>query len=224
MSDELEPTERSRIRDLIAEQVKQPTIGEVQEVFPHTGNESRPSNHEVTVSVPPGPNPTETYQRRPVVTPTSGTVATPRKGDLVLLQFPKRSDKPFVTGVVYGDQDDNRAPKGKKDTVRVTRGQLYTEIAGDGSIARIAKKPDDTKEPTAKVEIDDQGNVSIETDGDITVSAGGDVVIDEGGSAKPVARQDHTHDFTYDGGGKNSSSLSGSTNTPNESGTSTEIE
>lgn len=219
MSDELEPTERSRIRDLIAEQVKQPTIGEVQEVFPHTGNESRPSNHEVTVSVPPGPNPTETYQRRPVVVPTSGTVVTPRKGDLVLLQFPKRSDKPFVTGVVYGDQDDNRAPKGKKDTVRVTRGQLYTEIAGDGSIARIAKKPDDTKDPTAKVEIDDQGNVSIETDGDITVSAGGDVVIDEGGTAKPVARQDHTHPYTWsDSGG------SGNTDPPNESGTKTEIE
>lgn len=219
MGDELEGTERSRIRRLIQKEIKQPTVGQVQEVFPHTGNEDRPSNHEVTVSVPPGPNPTETYQRRPVVVPTSGTVVTPRKGDLVLLQFPKRSDKPFVTGVVYGDQDDNRAPKGKKDTVRVTRGQLYTEIAGDGSIARIAKKPDDTKDPTAKVEIDDQGNVSIETDGDITVSAGGDVVIDEGGTAKPVARQDHTHPYSWtDSGG------SGNTGSPNESGTKTEIE
>jgi hypothetical protein len=219
MSDELEPTERSRIRDLIAEQVKQPTIGEVQEVFPHTGNESRPSNHEVTVSVPPGPTPTETYQRRPVVVPTSGAIVTPQKGDLVLLQFPKRSDKPFVTGVVYGDQDKNRAPKGAKNVVRLTRGSLYAEIAGDGSSARIAKKPDDTEDPTAKVEIDDAGTVTVETDGDITVSAGGNVVIDEGGTAKPVARQDHTHPYSWsDSGG------SGDTDTPNESGTSTEIE
>lgn len=219
MSDELEGTERSRIRRLIQKEIKQPTVGEVQQVYPHTGNEERPSNHEVDVSVPPGPNPRETYQRRPVVAPTSGTVVTPRKGDLVLLQFPKRSDKPFVTGVVYGDQDDDRAPKAEKDTIRATRGSLYTELAGDGSVARIAKKPDDTKEPTAKVEINDQGVVTIETEGDITVSAGGNVVIDEGGTAKPVARQDHTHAYSWtDSGG------SGNTDPPNENGTKTEIE
>lgn len=224
MSDELEDTERSRILDLVRGEFDFPVVGEVTAVHPHTGNEDKPSNHEVDVAVPPGPNPTEAYDRRPVVVPTSGVVATPEKGDLVVLIFPKRSGKPYVLGTVYGDKPDDRAPKAEKDTVRVTRGDLYLELAGDGSAGRIAKKPDDTKTPTAKVEIDDTGAVSIETDGDITVSAGGDVVIDEGGSAQKVAKQNHTHDFDYNGGGKNSSTLSGSTNTPNESGTKTEIE
>lgn len=195
MSDELEDTDRSRIRKLIRDAVQQPTIGEVQEVFPHTGTESRPSNHDVTVSVPPGPNATETHERRPVVVPTSGVVSTPEVGDLVLLIFPARSDDPFVVGTVYGDQEEDRAPKADAGVLRLTRGSLYVELLADGTEARIAKKPDDTKEPTAEVTIDDTGAVEVATDGDITVSAGGDVIIDEGGSAKPVLTKDAVFEY-----------------------------
>lgn len=219
MSDELEDTERSRILDLVRSEFDFPVVGEVTAVHPHTGNEDTPSNHEVDVQVPPGPNPTESYDRRPVVAPTSGVVATPEKDDLVVLVFPKRSAKPYVIGTVYGDKPEDRAPGAAEDTVRVTRGDLYLELAGDGSTGRIAKKSADMEDPTAKVEIDDQGAVSIETDGDITVSAGGDVVIDEGGEAEKVARQNHTHPYSWtDAGG------SGNTGTPNENGTKTEIE
>ena len=219
MTDELEDTERSRILELVRSEFDFPVVGEVQAVHRHTGNEDTPSNHEVDVSVPPGPNPIETYTRRPVTVPTSGIVSTPEKGDLVLLIFPKRASEPYVDGVIYGDKDEDRAPKAENGAIRFTRGGLYVELDGDGKSGRIAKKPDDTSDPTAKVEIDDQGAVSIETDGDITVSAGGDVVIDEGGTAKPVARQGHTHPYSWtDSGG------SGNTGKPNESGTNTEIE
>jgi|APHM01.1.fsa_nt_gi hypothetical protein len=190
MSDELENTERSRIRQLIQDTVQQTIIGQVQEVFPHTGDEDRPSNHEVTVSSPPGPNPTQTYQRRPVMTPTSGIVTTPKKDDLVLLVFAARSDDPFVIGNIYGDQDADRAPEAAADVIRLVRGNLYIELLGDGSEARIARKPGDTEAPTTQVSVDDAGTISIETDGDVNISAGGEVVIDQGGSAKPVLTRD----------------------------------
>jgi len=174
MSDELEPTERSRIKSLINETVRQPTVGEVEAVFPHTGDEDRPSNHEVNVSVPPGPTPSETYRRRPVVVPTSGSVVTPREGDLVLLQFPRRSDQPFVTGVVYGDADDDRAPVGESGTVRFGRGDLEVQLAGDGSSARLALRPDATTSPDLVVEVDESGTIRLGR---------------PDGSLKPIARQ-----------------------------------
>jgi hypothetical protein len=195
MTDELEDTERSRIRQLIQDTIRQPTVGQVQEVFARDGSGERPSNHEVTVSAPPGPNPTQTYERRPVLTSTSGVVSTPQADDLVLLVFPIRNDEPIVVGNLYGDQDENRAPEGAADVIRLTRGDLYLELLGDGSEARIARKNSDTGTPTAEVTIDDSGTVSIETDGDVNISAGGDVVIDENGTAKSVLTEDAVFEF-----------------------------
>jgi hypothetical protein len=109
-------------------------------------------------------------------------------------------------GNLYGDQDENRAPKGAADVIRLTRGELYLELLGDGSEARIAKKSSDTGTPSAEVTIDDTGTISIETDGDVDISAGGDVVIDEQGSAKSVLTEDAVFEFqqredTSDGSG-----------------------
>jgi len=143
MTDELQSTERSRIRQLIQDTVKQPTVGQVQEVFPHTGTEDRPSNHEVTVSVPPGPNPTETYQRRPVMVSTSDVVSTPQVDDLVLLLFPSRSDEPFVIGTLYGDQDDDRAPIGGATDYRISRTGASIEVVttdSDETVIRLVDR------------------------------------------------------------------------------------
>jgi hypothetical protein len=211
MTDELEDSDRSRIRQLIQETVKSPTIGEVQEVFARTdavanSTDQPPSNHEVTVTVPPGATATQTFDRIPAVTPTSGVIATPRKGDLVLLLFPARGS-PFCIGNIYASDTNDRAPKGDVDVVRFTRGSLYVELLGDGTEARIANKSDDTAAPDAEVTLTADGTINISTDGDINIS-GGEVTIDEGDSsaAKSVLTEDAVFEFqqrvdTGDGSG-----------------------
>jgi hypothetical protein len=139
MSDELEDSERSRIRQLIQDTISQPVIGQVQEVFAHTGNEDRPSNHEVTVSVPPGENPAQTFKRRPVVTPSSGMVTTPQLDDLVLLLFPEQTDDPFVIGNVYGDTTETRAPTADAGDLKFTRGGASIKLVTNSNGETIIK-------------------------------------------------------------------------------------
>jgi len=183
MSDELEPTDRSRIRQLIRDAVQQPTVGQVQEVFPHTGNESRPSNHDVTVSVPPGPNPTETYQRRPVMTSTSGVVSTPQVDDLVLLLFPARSDDPFVVGNLYGDQDDDRAPIGGATDYRISRTGASIEVVttdSDEAVIRLVDRGADDDVRSIGLEVNvDTGDVVVKNQNGhgIEIPANGNVKI-----------------------------------------------
>jgi hypothetical protein len=149
----------------------------------------RPSNHEVSVEAPPGIG-DQTYDRRPVMTPTSGVVATPQINDLVLLIFPSRSDLPFVIGNLYGDSSQTRAPIGDPGVIRFRRGGLYVELLGDGSEARIAKKsndsgiPPDAESPDAEVTVTDSGDINIINSGesDIQIDAGEGGVEITGGS------------------------------------------
>lgn len=183
MSDELEDTDRSRIRKLIRDAVQQPTIGEVQEVFAHTGSEDRPSNHDVTVSVPPGPNATETYERRPVVVSTSGAVSTPEVGDLVLLIFPARSDDPFVIGTVYGDQEEDRAPIAGPTDRRISRSGASVEVIqtdSDETVIRVVDRAANEDTISTGVEINtDTGDIVLKNQNGhgIEVPANGTVKI-----------------------------------------------
>lgn len=182
MADELEPTERSRVLNLLRENVNLPAIGEVQETFPHTGDETRPSNHEVTVAVPPGDNPESTFKRVPVAVATSGVVSPPTVGDKVLLVFPRGGESPIITGTLYADAPEDRAPEAAEDTLRATRGDLYAELAGDGSTARLAKKAGDQDQPTAKVEVQNDGTVVVESATQIDISVDGSATISATGS------------------------------------------
>jgi len=183
MTDELQSTERSRIRQLIQDTVKQPTVGQVQEVFPHTGSESRPSNHEVSVSVPPGPNPAETYQRRPVMVSTSDVVSTPQVDDLVLLLFPSRSDEPFVIGTLYGDQDDDRAPIGGAADYRISRTGASIEVVttdSDETVIRLVDRDADDDVRSIGLEVNtDTGDIVVKNQNGhgIEIPANGDVKI-----------------------------------------------
>jgi hypothetical protein len=205
MSDELEDSDRSRIRQLIQDTVQQPMLGEVTQVFPRDEDTAivntegiqllpgeddpniRPSNHEVTVAAPPGVR-DQTFERRPVMTTTSGVVASPQPGDLVLLVFTARSDSPVVLGNLYGDSEQTRAPLGDPGVIRFKRGSLYVELAADGSSARLAKKttedpiPPDTAEPDSEVSLSETGDITISDDGDgdnsITINGGGSINID----------------------------------------------
>jgi hypothetical protein len=183
MTDELQSTERSRIRQLIQDTVKQPTVGQVQEVFPHTGTEARPSNHEVSVSVPPGPNPAETYQRRPVMVSTSDVVSTPQVDDLVLLLFPSRSDEPFVIGTLYGDQDDDRAPIGGATDYRISRTGASIEVVttdSDETVIRLVNRDADDDVRSIGLEVNvASGDIVVKNQNGhgIEIPANGDVKI-----------------------------------------------
>jgi len=228
MTEELENTERSRILAIIREELSFPRIGEVQEVWPHTGDEDPPSNHEVDVSIPPGANPVREHRRVPVGAPTSGVMAPPQPGDKVLVQYRGgEGKKPVVTQVFYGDVDSDRAPKGDAGDVRANRGSLYAELEGDGSAARLAKKPDDTETPSAQVELDDTGKVTLETDADVVIRGTTSVTINQGGTAKAVLTEDAKFEYeqredTSDGSGGTTTKTT--TTVSNSETTSTKIE
>lgn len=67
----------------------------------------------------------------------------------------------------------------------------------------------------ADINVSAKGEVNISADGNITVSTpNGDVVIDEGGTAKKVATEDHTHD--YSGSTSDGATYSGTTTKPDD--------
>lgn len=218
-----EPTQLDFILEQVRQELRPPELGTVQDVYEHNSADDN-SNHEVDVKII---GEDRTRRRLPVAVPTDGSARVPRGPDHpegpddVLVQFIKgNSESGVVTNVV--PTTESRAPLGTAGDVRLSRGNLYVEMAGDGSVARIGKKPGDQDTPTATVEVDSQGAITIETEGDVTISAGGDVVIDEGGTAVPVAKQDHTHD--YSGTTSDGATYNGTTKKPNEDGTATEIE
>ena len=187
--DELSPDERGRILRLIRETVQPPQYGRVTQVFEHS-TESDWSNHEANVVIPPGSD-THEPRRMPVATPGSDEIRVPREGDLVLVEY-INGDRPIVTKAVAADEDRDRALLGAAGDVRAKRGSLYTELAGDGTYARIAKKAGDLDEPTARVELDETGAITIRTEQDQNIAvehAGkGDIVTDHAGTGDVAIR------------------------------------
>jgi hypothetical protein len=86
-----------------------------------------------------------------------------------------------------------------------------------------SKIPNTLDESERSIKFDDGTEISARKNGngnyDVTISASGDVYLGDEGNATKVAKQNHTHDYSWtDSGG------SGSTGSPNESGTNTQIE
>lgn len=214
-----EDTEQGRIRRVIDEEVQLPRTGVITNVREHDAADDL-WNYEVDVKLAPG----NEERKVPVATSVPNMTAAPRAvdhpdgPDLAIVQYisDEETERPVITGFLFTDK--NRPEVGSQGLVTIRRGSLVVEAMADGSEVRLAH--DDGSE----VSVDDAGNITINATGDVTVSADGNVVIDEGGDAKPVARADHTHDFTYTGGGKNSGQLTGTTSAENEASTQTEIE
>lgn len=210
----------------IDEQTRSSVLGVVTKVIEHTSSDDF-SNHEVNVKLA---NEDEEFRNVPIHVNRNGHIRVPQKGDFVEISFlTSKTQVPYVTGFAYSNE--RRAPLGRAGHWRHRFGEsspyLYVEAepsdhsAGTPDVVRLAKKSDGLSDPSTKIELDDSGNttkVNIETDGDITLSADGDIVIDEGGTATPVAKQDHDHDVTLSDGS------TGTTTTPNQSGTNVEIE
>ena len=176
-SDELDLTERGRILQIVRGELSFPRVGRVVTVWPHTGDESVPSNHEVDVAIPPG-EPVQEPRRVPILQPTGGAAYVPREGDLVLVGYLRGSgDRPIVLGSVYGDADQDRAPTAGEADVRLRRDNTTIEItstdAGD-DVVRVTRQPEDANVPdmglelnlsTGEFQIGDASGYGITSDG-----------------------------------------------------------
>jgi hypothetical protein len=184
MTEQLEDTERARILSIVREEISLPKRGEVTAVYTHDDPDDA-SNHEVDVQIPPGPRPLREHRRVPVGVPADGAVAVPREGDHVLVQYEAGDgDRPLVTTVFYGDADEDRAPLGDEGDVRVRRGNVEADLAGDGSYGRLALTPDDGGSPDLVVEVDSDGTVRLgDPEGTLRpIARDGDAVEDGTGS------------------------------------------
>lgn len=181
--EELENTERARILKIIRDEIRMPRIAEIEQVYTHS-EENDTSNHEVDVSIPPGPHEIRSHDRVPVAVPTSGALTVPQSDDLVLVEYlDGDGDAPIVAQTVYGDAAEDRAPIGDVGDVQFSRGDLSVQVAGDGSYARLARGAADGS-PDLVVELDDSGAVKLgNPDGDLQpVARQGDVVEDGDGN------------------------------------------
>ena len=178
MTDKLDPNERGETLRRISDASSPPRVGRVAAVRAHTGEESPPSNHEADVAVPPGSNVDQQHRDLPILQPVAGAAFVPRVGDLVMVAY-RNGDDPYVEGAVYGDAEEDRAPVAAEGDIRLTRGDLVVELAGDGSAARLALQPTDGESPTARVELtadgitrlaDENGNgIEVTNDGDVHI-------------------------------------------------------
>jgi hypothetical protein len=176
-SDALDQTERGRILQIVRGELSFPRVGRVVTVWPHTGDESVPSNHEVDVAIPPG-EPVQEPRRVPIMQPTGGAAYLPREGDLVLVGYLQgQGERPVVLGAVYGDADQDRAPTAGEGDVRLRRDNTTVEItstdAGD-DIVRVTRQPEDADTPdmglelnlsTGEFQIGDGSGYGITSDG-----------------------------------------------------------
>lgn len=160
MTDKLDPNQRGEAIRRINDASSPPRVGRVVAVRAHTGDESPPSNHEADVAVPPGSEADQQHRDLAIQQPVSGAAFVPRVGDLVLVEY-RNGDSPFVAGAVYGDAEEDRAPIASAGDIRLTRGDLAVELAGDGSSARLSLRPDATTEPDLVVEVGASGTIRL---------------------------------------------------------------
>jgi len=181
--EELENTERARILKIIREEFRMPRIAEVEQVYTRSSADDI-SNHEVDVSIPPGPHEIRSHDRVAVSVPNSGAVMVPQENDLVLVEYlAGDGDRPLVTQVVYGDASDDRAPLGDEGDISLRRGDLEIEVAGDGSFARLAQTSPDGTTPDVVVEVDDSGTIKLgDPSGTKPIARQGDAVEDSDGN------------------------------------------
>lgn len=158
-----EPTRDARIRRIIDEEITLPQTGIITRVREHQ-SEDDVWNFHVDVRISEENHP----RKVPVATAIPEMIASPRSTahpdgpDLALVQYldDDETERPIVTNILFNRQD--RAPKGEEGVLRIRRGNLYVEMAEDGSHARLSKKSDDNATPDLIVEIDDDtGRVKI---------------------------------------------------------------
>lgn len=183
------------------------------------------------------------FREIPVVTSEHhGHTAVPKEGDFALIGPLEGSGDGKDVGV-YSiiHADPTTAPMGTKgdwrhEFKREEGENLYVEAEradhsdGPPEIVRIATKEDGLSDPTTEVAVDDSGgttevrisgagDMTINVDGDVTINCEGSITVGDEGNATSLARADHTHAYSWtDSGG------SGTTDSPSDPGTDTQVE
>lgn len=190
-----ENTREGRQRRVIGDEVQLPQTGTITRVREHTDPDDN-WNYHLDVRIGPDRHP----RKVPLAVPFPELAAPPRseshpKGpDMALIQFLEDDDtsRPIATQILYNSED--RPPLGTEGIFRLRRGNLYVEMADDGSYARLSKKLDDTDTPDVVVEIDDTGTIKLGS---------------PGGDMQPVARQGDTVEVSDPESGTLSGTITG---------------
>jgi hypothetical protein len=169
-----EPTKESRNRRVINEEVNLPQTGVITQVREHTQSDDVWNFH-VDVRIGPEQHP----RKVPLAVPFPDMIAPPRSTDhadgpdLALVQFMQDDEveRPVVTNILYNRED--RALLGQEGVIRIKRGDLYIEMAPDGSWARLAKKSEDDGAPSAHAEIQDDGSFELVDDAGMGIASDG---------------------------------------------------
>jgi uncharacterized protein involved in type VI secretion and phage assembly len=145
-------------------------LGVVSAVYPHEGADDQ-NNHEADVQLK---HEGLELRRVPIAVGHVGVAATPRAGDLVLVQFVAGDlNQPVISGRFY--HADDRPPLHKADEIvfehRVADGTInHLRFAADGSIL-LQRDVTDAEENEAKA------TIAIDADGNIELAAKQDVLI-----------------------------------------------
>ena len=175
-------------------------LGEVTEVFSHESDADK-NNYQVSVILRDSGI---SLPRVSVATQRIGSVALPRIGDLVIVQFIGGDiHHPVITGRVYNDVD--RPPVAKptewhfetRDSEETDIRRFSAVFPNNNSItivddeativigdSTLTMKNDGTLELTGKKDI------LLKADGNISIEAGGDLILESGGNAQLKAGAD----------------------------------
>lgn len=239
------------IDDRIQRQEKAPVVGRVTKVYPKTDDDLETGNIEVNVQTRSRDH--EWRRIPFIAFDHPGHTYVPQEGDHVLVDFMSgRGMQPVVTDVVYTEEDraPNALPGHWRHEFELDDENLYLEAEpadggeGDPDVIRMGVKPEGLGDPSTEVAVDvseddtevrikTDGNVTIDADdtnseitiktgGDVSVDADGDVDLDANGNvdinsssgSSSVAVQNHNHNFRMG---------FGTTSTPNQSGTDTQV-
>lgn len=127
-----------------------------------------------------------------------------RSGSRYVWAVPELGDIVEVTQTTGGGHVAHSARHKQEQPLpaNLSNGDIAVKIA-DGVRFRFSKQNDGTY------------NVDLDCDGDLQFVAN-NIYVGSDGNRKKVATEDHTHTFNYNGGGDNSSTLSGTTDGPDD--------
>lgn len=144
----------------------------------------------ILVDVNTGPN--RDHTEIPYHTGGAGVWVVPEQGDIAIVES-IGSNKTIARGPASASQYSLPGGVSPGDVIVQLADQTYLHMEETDSGVNVELRATDTMNIRAT-----------------------DIFIGEEGNTKKVATEDHAHDFTYDGGGENSGTLSGTTGGPDD--------
>lgn len=189
MSDRLLEMIQRVVRHELAQQ-RTSLLGVVTSIFPHEADDDD-NNYEADVRLK---HSGLELRRVPIAVPHVGVAASPREGDLVLVQFVDGDlRQPLIMGRLY--HADDRPPLHRGDEVlfeqRVPDGTLnHLRFTDDGTIylQRDVTSPEDNSDALTGIRIDGStGDLEIRAGPGIIITIANDASIEIDAAGKPIS-------------------------------------